>query len=140
MFLVSNRQNYLISTQKLISDLSPDLESINNSIVPSGDDVGFIEIFESVAKGNGLKIDIDFLVLKDDSSFKNANVTSLEIKAKTSGSWVGTYTFLSELESLPIKVKINNFSMDTAPGSSSDGKKQLPMWQSSFEIVVLKYK
>lgn len=139
--LQNNRQDYLISMQRLIQSMSGDIESINNSIVPADGDVEFIENIESIGKNNGLKVTIDSLVFEDDPSYKNANVTGLKVKAKTSGSWSGTYAFLTELESLPVKVKINRFALSNVSSDAGiDTKKTGQIWQTGFEIVVLKYK
>ncbi len=139
--LQDKRQDYLISTQHLIQDLSSDLADVDNSIITSGQDVGFIENLESAAKSNGLNLTIDSLVVKEDQSFAAANVSELVIKANTSGPWSGTYSFITELESLPFKVRINKLSLTSSPGEvGADGKTSGRSWQSNFEIVVLKYK
>ncbi len=130
----SNKQGYLVSTQKMINSISSDIDRINNSIVPKDGDVAFIENLETLAKDNGLTIDIDSLVFEDDSKLEAIDVTAFKIKAKISGGWIGTYTFLSQIESMPLKVKINRFA------SSANSQATTSVWQSSFDITVLKYK
>lgn len=139
--LKGSRQDYLISTQKLIDDLSVDLQSVDSSIIAVDADVSFIEDLELLAEDNGLEIDIESLVVEDSPTLAAANVATLKAKIKTSGKWSGTYSFLTELESLPFKVKVNKFSMtNISKDSGLDVKKNGQQWQGGFEIVVLKYK
>ncbi len=140
----SDRQNYLTSTQKMIENIDLDIAKINNSIVAKDGDVDFIENLEVIARSNGLTISIDSLVFEDAPALSSASLTSFKIKAKLSGSWSGTYTFLSQIESSPFKIKVVRFGMvGSRFEGTSDGKKSSiakMVWQSTFEIVVLKYK
>ena len=139
----ASKQEYLISTQKILQDLAPDIANINNSIIASGGEVQFIESLESIAKGNGLLVVIDSIVSDDNPKSVSNSVSNLKIKAKMKGSWIGTYRFLAQIESLPTKIKINKFSfinteiqIDSGAkvGTSGNG------WQSLFEITALQYK
>ena len=139
----SNKQDYLISTQKMLESINSDITNINKSIVAKGGDVAFIENLESIAKSNGLVINIDTLVFEDEKKLSSAGLTVFKIRAKTRGTWAGTYGLLSQLESLPFKIKINKFAVLAETSDTFDAKKLKPanvMWQGSFEIVVLKYK
>lgn len=136
----SNRQEYLKSTSKMIEDIRPDIEKINNSIVAVGGDVDFIENLESLARSNGLSIDISSLTFEDDKVLAASNTTKFKIKAKTVGGWAGSYAFLSEIESLPFKISINSFVINNIPDKASEKVVPGKDWLSTFEIVVLKYK
>jgi hypothetical protein len=138
----SGRQEYLLSTQRMIQNLNSDMEKINNSIIGTDGDVTFIEDLENRAKNNGLEIEIESLAVEEDKAFSASGVTTLKLKAKTKGNWSGTYTFLSTLESLPFKIKVNNFALknDTSSLSPEGVQVYSPIWQSSFEITALKYK
>lgn len=139
--LESSRQEYLVSTQRMIKNISSDIDRINNSIISVDGNVSFIEGLEAVAKSNGLSITIDSLVIEDDPTFSESGITTLKIKAKTKGSWAGTYTFISQIESLPYKIKVSQFGMQGSASELVSGKKvPVSEWQSSFEIRVLKYK
>ncbi len=140
----SSRQEYLVSTQRMIENLNSDMTKINDSIVSKDGDVEFIENLENRAKNKGLTINIESLNVEDDPTSTASSITKLKLSAKTKGSWDGTYTFLSELESLPFKIKIEKFSIVNESRSEVlDGKQTYtysPDWKTSFEIVVLKYK
>ena len=132
------KREYLISMQRIIQNLDPDISRINNSIIANGEDVQFIENLESLAHDNGLSIDIDSLVFEDDQKLASSTITTFKIKAKTKGEWLGTYTFLAQIESLPFKIKVNKFTMKSE--ESSDPKLISNNWRTDFEIRLLKYK
>lgn len=139
----STRYDYLLSTKKLIENIELDIKKIDNSVVGKSGDVAFIEDLELLAKSNGLKIEIESLNLENDSKNASSTITTLKVKAKTEGDWVGMYSFVSEIESLPIKIKINRFALITEGELTSSQAKPVDQnknWQGSFEISVLKYK
>jgi hypothetical protein len=142
LLLQESRQEYLLSTEKLISAIGADLQKIDDSVLAQDGEVAFINSLEDLAAKNKLKFDAEFLGSdENDVTLKNTNIKKFTIRAKISGSWSDTYTFISELESNPVKVKINSLSMSNVSlDSGIDVKKFGPRWQSVFEIVVLKYK
>ncbi len=136
-----SKQEYLLSMQRTLQNIKPDITNINNSIVPAGGDVAFIESLESYAKLNGLTITIDSLTLEEDASYVPIASVSLKIKAKTTGTWSGTYAFIATLESLPFKIKINRLNVEnTASEAGVPQSKAGENWQGTFEMYVLKYK
>lgn len=137
----NNRYNYLVSMQKLVSDIEPEIEKINNSIILRTGDVAFIENLEGLARSYDLSVQIESLNLVSDPKSSSSTPATLRIKAKTIGSWANSYLFLSELESLPFKIKVNKFAFQISKDIPKDGK-SLPnnIWETSFEISVLKYK
>lgn len=140
--LQENRQEYLIAMEKQINSMSADLEKIDNSILSADGEVGFINSLEDLAAKNKLKFEPEFLGSdENDPTLKNTNIKTFTIRAKVTGSWIDTYTFISELESNPIKIKINKLALSNVSADSGvDVKKFGQKWQSIFEIVVLKYK
>lgn len=137
------KQEYLISTQKTIDGLMLDINHINDSVVSKDGDVEFIETLEAIAKESGLSIEIDSLVLSNDPTLTPHSVDVLKIRAKTRGSWEGSYLFLSRLESLPLKLKIDSFGLSNILVDVVLSNKKVvkrSVWQSVFEISVLKYK
>ncbi len=136
----SSRQQYLATTEKLIENLNTDIDKMNHSIISKDGDVAFIESLEKIAKDNNISIDIDTIDVSDEPSTPASGITILHLKAKTKGEWKGMYTFLSQLESLPYKVKITQFILTNVSKSATDTEKASTSWQSSFDIRVLKYK
>lgn len=129
---------YMAEMQRAVNDADEDITLVDNSIIPADGDVEFIENLELIAKNNGLTITIDSLVFEEEASVKDASMTVLKVKAKTEGGWTGTYKFLSQIESMPLKIKINNFGLVTDKGDEVE--KTSSPWKSSFEILLLKYK
>ena len=140
----NDKQDYLVSTQKTIDNINPDITRINSSVVSKEGEVSFIENLESIARINGLSIEIDSLVFEDRGDSSSSLISVLKIKAKTKGSWYGSYVFLARLESLPFKIKIDRFSLANTgtevPVPDEKGGVPNGDWQSTFEIAVLKYK
>lgn len=133
-------QDYLVSTQKMLDSLSLDIENIGVSIIPKGGDVQFIEYLESMAKSNAIELKMENLSFEPNNFLDKSDFVSLKVKASTAGSWKGTYNFLLLLESLPYRTKISRFSMIASPVYTADGKKKGVVWNSNFEMTVLKYK
>ncbi len=137
----SNKGNYILTSQKALQNIAPDLEVLKKTIVGSTGEVEFIEYVESLARANGLSIVIDNLQTENDQKLlASSSVTLLKVRARTNGSWTGTYKFISLVESLPYRVRVNSFSMtaqgvtDATSGATKNG------WESNLEIRVLKYK
>jgi hypothetical protein len=137
----AKKQQSMISITHQINDAEQNISLVNNSIVASDGDVKFIESLEALAHDDNLSIKINSLSLNDDPKLASSNMTIFDISADTSGSFFGTYKLLSEIESLPYKVKIVSFVLQT---SAADGvfntKKTGEDWNGKFEINVLKYK
>lgn len=140
-----SRQQYTISLEHTIENITPDIDLVNKSLIAKDGDVDFIENLEGLAKSNGLAITIDSLILDNNNPIlEGSDITLLRVKAKTEGNWLGTYTFLSELESMPLKIKVDKLGFASIGDEPQTGtKKQVKsnrIWQSIFEITILKYK
>ena len=142
--LKSTQYDYLISMQKFIENTKPEIEKINSSIVSSNGDVDFIENLEARARSHNLKIEIESLTLvSSDTKNSSSSISTLKIKAKADGLWSNVYTFISEIESLPYKIKINKFSLSSNANlinSLENTTDESKNWRANFEISVLKYK
>ncbi len=138
----NTRYDYLLSMQKLVKDSENDIKKIDDSIVPKSGDVLFIETIENLAKSHNLTITIESLNLTSDPKLES-NVATFKIKASVEGLWSDLYLFASEIESIPVKVKINKFSLKNKDEIPADKTKIANMgksWRGSFEISVLEYK
>ena len=139
-----NKQQLTNSMQSILKNSDADIAKVNSSMVASDGDVAFIENLESIAQNNNLKVGIESLVFQDDPSLGSSTLTFFNVRGKIIGGWTGTYLFLSQLESLPFKIKINRFAFTNSSDTGSvDGKKTGTTgnsWESVFEISVLKYK
>ena len=141
-FQITKQQN-MISMDKIVEKANPEISLIDNSIISKDGDVAFIENLEEKARNNGLTIEIESLSFDDSPQVASSSVTTLKVRANTKGSWSGTYKFLAQVEALPFRVKINNFSFVNSSDETVFSRKKVsnPVgWQSRFEISVLKYK
>ncbi len=139
----NNQYDYLLSMRKLVENLEPKISKIDNSIISKNGDVNFIENLEKLARDHNLKIEIDSLTLASDPKEASSPVTTLKIRAKVEGSWKDSYLFISEIESISFKIKINKLSLvGTEQTLSSSGKPSAlnNKWQTTLDINVLKYK
>ncbi|MFA5888901.1 MAG: hypothetical protein WCW47_02675 [Candidatus Paceibacterota bacterium] len=140
----NDKQNYLTYAQKTIGSLSLDINRMDDSIISKKGEVEFIENLESVARGSGLSIEINSLILNNNSNLASSSIDILKIKAKTKGSWSASYTFLTRLELLPFKLRVNKFGLVSIDKEVTSTEIRMAVssgiWQSEFEIDVLKYK
>ncbi|MEI6843233.1 MAG: hypothetical protein WCK48_01860 [bacterium] len=137
------KQQYMAEMQKTIKNSNSDISQISSMIVSKDGDVAFIESLENSARKNGLDIKIDSLTFDDNANLSAGGLTSLRVKATIKGSWLGTFTFMNELESMIYKVRVDTFALmyntDADPSLTKKGVKST-VWQSIFEIHVLKFK
>lgn len=138
----SSREVYSVSIKKQFQNLSPNIERVKNSIIKPAGEVPFIEELEAIAKNNNLAITNDSIVIENDPKQASSTTVFFKIKSTIKGSWSNTYSFLTTLESLPYKLKINSLSMTSSqadPGESGalSNKK---IWITGFEIRLIEYK
>ncbi|MFZ2522056.1 MAG: hypothetical protein WAZ44_02050 [Minisyncoccia bacterium] len=139
----SNNEEYMISTGKIIQNINSDLNKVHKSIVSETGDVEFIESLERLADINNLSISINSLNIEANSKSTTSPVALLRISIKTTGGWSGSHKFLKQVESMPIKMKVNSYTLQSEtsnivqdnPLGVSTGK-----WESAVDLSVLKYR
>jgi hypothetical protein len=136
------KQRYASSMEKMIKNTDLNITKINSSIVQKGEDIKFIENMESLAKSNNLKININSLSVEENPTFVSSGLAILKVKADISGSWTGIYSFLSQMELSPFRIKIDKFALINNLDQIITGSKSVVVrqWQAIFEVSVLKYK
>ncbi|MDQ5949207.1 MAG: hypothetical protein QG589_333 [Patescibacteria group bacterium] len=135
-------QGYMSSIGKTITVSSSDIDYLNHSIISQDGDVSFIEDLEKMGHSHDLDISINSLSLDEDAVLTSKGMVSLKIKLRTIGTWVNSYMFLSQLESLPTIIRFDSFAISRS-SDGGDSKKKTPantLWQATYEIRVLKYK
>ena len=137
----NTKHDYLISLQKLVESIDPEIKKVESSIVPKAGDVAFIEELELLARNSNLIIEIESLNLTSDPKNDSSPLATLKVKVKATGLWSDVYKFTYEMESLKYKIKINKFTLAnkeelTSVRTTSQNKE----WQANFEISVLEYK
>jgi len=130
------KQDYLISTGRVIQSANSDISRINNSIIPSDGEVSFIEQIEALARSNNLQITIDSLSADSSDALDAAGMGRLTIKIKSSGAYASIHRFLQQIEAMPLKMALDQVNLQT--DRSKD--KAIAPWNLTMTIYVLKYK
>lgn len=138
----TKRDQYTISAKQEAQDISDNIGKIDKSVIGKDNYVDFIEQVEGMAKKNNLEVSIDSLTLDELPSLADSGMTTLVIKAKTKGSWIGVYSFVNEIESLPTILRVEKMNIMYSSDAGVDLKKSNTniSWLCTFEIRVLKYK
>lgn len=142
----TEKSQYLLKMQKIVRDANNSIDQIDSSILKSDGGVKIIEDVENLAEKNGLEVKIEAITIEEIPFTNDSDIMAFKIKAKTKGSWSGTYNFISELESLEEKIKINRFVLNLTTDDFDSSTNNIELknlkvkWQSSFEVYFLKYK
>ncbi len=140
----TEKQKYTANMLKMIKNTDSNIAKVNSSIIQKEDDIKFIENIEGIARKNGVKIEINTLSFRDDPILTSNNLTMFIVKSTISGNWLGIYSFIYELESLPLKIKIDKLSLFSSIEQMADVRLKpgalIKSWQGTFELSVLKYK
>ena len=141
----TEKQQHLSSMEQIINNTDSNIAVVESSIVQKGEDVKFIENLETMAKNNRLSINIKSLSLSKPATVVSKDLVVLSIDMDLTGSWTDMYSFLQQLELMPIKVKINTASLSDNPSISPDNNAGTGViinkqWQGTFKISVLNYK
>lgn len=138
-----NREDYAIRTQNYLDVHKTDIQRIKSSIIPQGGEADFISSLESLVHQNNLTINIGSILFDNDKKFASTSIMVLKIKADIRGSWSNIYKFISEIEALQYKVKLNSVMMskDSQESVQRDSKiiKTKSIWSTNLEIYVLEY-
>jgi Tfp pilus assembly protein PilO len=130
------------SLKELLRTIDLNNDSLSTRVIDRDGTVSFLEFIESTAKSVGLGITMNAVKIEEEPTDKNT-YEYLKLSFTTQGSWQDTYTFLSIVESLPYKSKINKvlFSQTSITEPSKDQKTiQKSSWKADYDIAVLKFK
>ncbi len=127
----SNTANTLATEEesRLIKNIADQnfesIDFVNKYFVQKGDEVGFIEDVENLAKSLGIKFNI--VSITPVRPLEGSESTEISIKMNVEGSWSGAVRFLDKLEKMPFGVMVQNFNLDKSGGSS---------WTGSIDFIV----
>lgn len=138
LIVQKDRQEKMFYMNQIISQNKTEIDLIKNSVVSKNGNVEFIETMESLAKNNNLSIEIQSLSFEPDPILEKNEMVFFKIKALTKGSWSNIYTFLAQVEALPLSIRVDNMAVVSSSSDSQNGIKS--EWQMTFDIRVLKYK
>ncbi len=124
-----------------IEEIGPEIQRLTARIVEAEGYVEFIEMIESQARRLGISIEV---VSATEGKHPNPEQFSiLKLMLRTQGSWKETYTFLGMLETLPYKVTLNSFTINSQPDfktTSSTPMASGSVWTGTYNIDVVRFK
>ncbi len=133
------------SLASFLSTASSTAATLLSRIVPANDSVSFISMIEALAKRVPVGLQVQNVSISSAATISaeapTANFDTLTLSLSAQGSWNQVYTFISMLETLPYKVRLNNIvlsqSVFSGPGSSA-GQKPQSFWTGTLSLSVLK--
>jgi hypothetical protein len=126
--VTEDRKDKIISTKRLILNTKEDIKNLNSYFVDSDNMVGFIKDIETLGKNAGVSLVLSSVDISDDGN------GLLSLKFTTEGDWSGLMYLLSLVESMPVKMVVNNVSF--AKQDIKQGKKY---WDGKFSITLLSF-
>lgn len=135
----AERERNVDTVKRSVEARSADIATVDASLVPPDGDVTFIEEIENLAKREGLTVGIDSLSFADVGGAESG-LSAFDIKIRTSGQWAPTYTFLRQIETLPIKVSISSVALSSPFGDQVNPVRGEGDWRLSLSVRVLKKK
>jgi len=106
-----------------------EIQALRDFFVAPGDEVGFIEEIEAVAKSSGLSFEITSI--NQDKVSTDPVKEDIKVRIGVEGSWQSVLIFIRELEIMPFIAVITNTSLD-AKGEN--------VWSGFIELVVFREK
>jgi Tfp pilus assembly protein PilO len=126
-----------------LSESGNDILLLDSYFVSQEEVDDFIGSMETLGKDMGVNLSVGSVAVEPDKG-KDDFKEFLRLKVGINGPWANVIDFLSALENLPYKVRLDQVSVSLgsdAGQSSSAGTKGSPSrWQAEFEFVALKLK
>jgi len=125
------------TTAQNVEELEPQIEKINSYFVESDDVVGFINLLEQKAKGQGTSIETTDVSIEEalgDLLYGEVLKISLTVK----GSWNNVMQYLNLVESLPYDIWITNTNLALKRNTDSEND-NLYHWEADLTLLVLKH-
>ncbi len=125
------------SMTKLLRTEGESIGKLQNRIVAKEGTISVIEFIESLARGQGLAIQVSG-VREEEFEPNKEMYEYLNLTLSAQGSWAGMYRFLAILENLPYKTVLSSAVL----GASNEGLvyQTKSLWNGNFSISILKYK
>lgn len=124
-----------------IEEIGPEIQRLTARIVEVEGYVEFIEMIESQARSLGISIEVVSAAEGKHSSPEQFSI--LKLNLRTQGSWKETYTFLGMIETLPYKVTLNTFTINSQPDfrtTSTTPVTSGSVWTGSYNLDVVQFK
>lgn len=133
------RQDSLILMKDTLVTAKQYQDQIMGYAIPAGGTVDFIKDLEQLVSNAGIKSDIKSVSSEKYDKGDSMGLELVRVKMDVIGEWKNVDFFLTLLENYPLKIDINDISLN----KFSDyvvGKKTIPEWSGNFEFTVVKIK
>jgi len=127
--IIENRKDEIISTKHLIFDIKEDINKLDSYFVGSDSIVEFIRDVEFLGVKSGVALTLNSVDIFDEGD------SSLSLKFTTEGDWDDSIYLLALLESMPVKMDINEISF-IKRAATNDRKSY---WSGEFSITLLSF-
>lgn len=124
-----------------IEEIGPEIQRLTARIVEAEGYVEFIEMIESEARRLGISIEVVSATEGKHPSPEQFGVLKLDLR--TQGSWKETYTFLGLIETLPYKLTLNSFTINSQPDfrtTSTTPVTSGSVWYGTYSLDVVRFK
>lgn len=122
----------LSSLQANLNETKAEVAKIDGYYISQDGVVQFVGLVESLARQNGLKIEVQSLEAQEDKSTK-AFQEKVALRLQTTGSWANTRKYVELVENLPYRVVIESMSAEREEQAP-------PSWKTNLVITALKLK
>jgi Tfp pilus assembly protein PilO len=130
------------TVKKMMQEIGPDIETLKTRVIGSNGTVAFISSVESLARAAGVQVTINAVEVKE-ADLEKEKFEQLALSINSEGTWKQVHTFLSMLESMPYKLRIETMNLTqnlyTEPRASSTPSTVI-VWTGETSIKVLKRK
>ena len=114
-------------------------EKLADYIMPAEGTVNFITTIEQLVANTRLKSDIKTVTNVPYNKGDAIGEELLKVDLVVNGGWSNIQFFLNSLENYPLKININNVSLNKISDATVKGK-NVPVWSGSIEFTVVKVK
>ncbi len=115
-----------------------DYENNLDSYVVGKDNVSdLIKTVENAAVSSNLKESISQISYDSSDALSALGMEYVKISMSMTGSWKNIHFFIDTLEEYPLKIDIDDVSLDVIPASSGT---KTPQWSGSLDFTVIKFK
>lgn len=133
------KQTQLSSLQQNLSKSKIGMANLQNFVLVSGGEVGFIKTIEDLAVSSNVKAEIKTAQIEQILGKESAVVENFKVGLDAIGKWSDVIYFLTLIENLPYKTQIVSVSLDKFSDNVA-GNVKVPQWLLSIEFSVVKFK
>ncbi len=133
------KESQLVSIQQNLSKSKTGINNLQNFVLVSGGEVGFIKTIEGLAVSSNVKAQIKTAKIEPVTGKETVVVENFKVGLDAIGKWSDVIYFLTLIENLPYKIQIVSVSLDKFSDNAVTTSK-ISQWLLSIEFSVVKFK